>query len=52
MGRPKKNEKDKKIKVSVSMDRQLLKLIKDDGFKPSRIINKLVKEYYGNKDLW
>jgi hypothetical protein len=51
MGRPKKDEKDKKIKVSVSMDRQLLKLIKDDGLKPSRIINRLVEEYYGNKNL-
>lgn len=48
MGRPKKDTNDKKIKVSISLDRELYDKIKSDNFKPSRIIEKLVKEYYGN----
>jgi hypothetical protein len=48
MGRPKKDTNDKKIKVSISLDRELYNKIKSDNFKPSRIIEKLVKEYYGN----
>lgn len=51
MGRPKKTTEEKKIKVSVSIDRDLYKKIKSDNFKPSRIIEKLVREYYGNKNL-
>jgi hypothetical protein len=48
MGRPKKDTDDKKIKVSISLDRELYIKIKSDNFKPSRIIEKLVREYYGN----
>ena len=48
MGRPKKNTSDKKIKVSISLDRELYDKIKSDKFKPSRIIEKLVREYYDN----
>lgn len=51
MGRKKKNEIDKKIKVSVSLDRNLYLKIKKDELKPSRIIEKLVRDYYGNKNL-
>jgi hypothetical protein len=51
MGRPKKTNEEKKIKVSVSLSRDLYEKIKLDNLKPSRIIEKLVKEYYGNKDL-
>ena len=48
MGRPKKDTDDKKIKVSISLDRELYDKIKSDNFKPSRIIEKLVRKYYGN----
>ena len=41
----------KKIKVSISLNRQLYYKIKSDNLKTSRIIEKLVEEYYGNKDL-
>jgi len=51
MGRPKKTIDEKKVKVSISLDRNLYNKIKLDNLKPSRIIEKLVKEYYGNKDL-
>jgi len=51
MGRPKKTLEEKKVKVSISLDRNLYLRIKTDKLKPSRIIEKLVEEYYGNKNL-
>jgi hypothetical protein len=48
MGRPKKNTEEKKVKVSISLDRELFNKIKLDNLKPSRILEKLLKEYYGN----
>ena len=48
MGRPKKDTNDKKIKLSISLDRELYNKIKSDNFKPSRIIERLIREYYGN----
>lgn len=48
MGRPKKLDKDKKIKFGISLDRHLYKKIKEDDFKVSSFIEKLVREYYGN----
>jgi hypothetical protein len=52
MGRPKKTTDEKKIKVSISLDKNLYDKIKLDNLKPSRIIEKLVREFYGNKGLW
>jgi hypothetical protein len=51
MGRPKKNKNDKKIKIGITIDRELYSLIKKDNLMPSRIIEKLVREYYENKNL-
>ena len=51
MGRPKKEEKDKKIKIGITIDRELYNQIKKDKIMPSRIIEKLIKEYYENKKL-
>ena len=51
MGRKQKLSEEKKIKVSISLDRELYSLIKLDNLMPSRIIEKLVREYYGNKNL-
>jgi hypothetical protein len=51
MGRPKKEEKDKKIKVGICMDRQLYNEIMKDGGRVSQIIEKIIREYYGDKDL-
>jgi len=51
MGRPKKNKEEKKIKVSISLDRVLYNKIKEEKIMPSRMIEKLVREYYGNKNL-
>jgi hypothetical protein len=51
MGRKQKLIEEKKIKVSISLNRELYFLIKKDKLMPSRIIEKLVREYYGNKGL-
>lgn len=51
MGRPKKEEKDKKIKVGICLDRFLYTELMKDGGKVSRIIEKIIREYYGNKNL-
>ena len=51
MGRPKKIDEDKKIKVSISLDRILYLKIKKDNVMPSRILEKLLKEFYDKKSL-
>lgn len=51
MGRPIKDYNEKKINISISLDKKIYYRIKTDGEKPSRIIEKLLKEYYENKDL-
>jgi len=43
--------KEKKIKFGISLDPKLYEKIKKDGHKVSTLIEKLVKDYYGNKDL-
>lgn len=51
MGRKSKDEEDKKIKISVSIDRDLYKKIKLDKQKPSRILENLLRKYYEDKNL-
>lgn len=51
MGRPSKNEEEKKIKIGISLDRKLYSLIMKDGGKVSRIIEKIIKEYCDKKNL-
>jgi len=51
MGRPKKIEEDKKIKIGISLDRTLYNTMMKNGGKVSRIIENIIREHYGNKDL-
>ena len=51
MGRPNKDEKDKKIKYGISIDRYLFDKMKNEGISVSKFIQKLVKEYYEKKSL-
>jgi hypothetical protein len=51
MGRPKKEELDKKIKIGISLDRKLFEHIIKDGNKVSRIIEKIIRNHYENKNL-
>jgi hypothetical protein len=51
MGRPKKQTEDCKVKFGISLDRELFDRMVKDKIKKSTLINKLLREYYGNKDL-
>jgi metal-responsive CopG/Arc/MetJ family transcriptional regulator len=49
--KPRKKEEDKKIKFTISLDPKLFKRMDDEIINKSRLIENLIKEYYGNKDL-
>jgi hypothetical protein len=51
MGRLKKLEEEKKIKITISVDRESYNQLKLDGIIPSRFFDKSLKEYYGKKSL-
>ena len=46
IGRPLKEEQDKKIKYGISIDRYLFDKMKNEEISVSKFIQKLVKEYY------
>lgn len=46
IGRPKKDDKDKKKKYGISIDRYLFERMKNEEVSISKFIQKLVKEYY------
>jgi hypothetical protein len=46
MGRPKKEDKDKKVKYGISIDKYLFEKIKQENISVSKFIQNLVKEYY------
>ena len=48
-GKPYKDEKDKKIKYGISIDRYLFEKMKKEEVSISKFIQKLVKEYYDGK---
>lgn len=50
MGRKKKEEVEKKVKIGVSVDPELPKYFKDKSINVSSLINKLLKEYIKNGD--
>jgi hypothetical protein len=51
MGRPNKDEKDKKVKYGISIDRHLFDKMKNEGVSVSKFIQRLVKEYYDGKNM-
>lgn len=51
MGRNKKEKNDCKIKFGISLDRELFEKMVKDKIKKSTLINRLLKEYYGKKNL-
>jgi hypothetical protein len=51
MGRPKKKETEKKIKIGISLDRNLYNLILKEGNKVSRIIENIIRIKYENKNM-
>ena len=46
MGRPKKEEKDKKVKYGISIDKYLFDKMRSENISISKFIQNLVKEYY------
>jgi len=50
-GRPKKEEKDKKVKYGISINRYLFDKIKNEEVSVSKFIQNIVKEYYEKKSL-
>jgi hypothetical protein len=51
IGRPKKNDKDKKVKYGISIDRFLFDKMKNEEVSVSKFIQNLVKDYYEKKNL-
>jgi hypothetical protein len=50
-GRPLKEEKDKKIKYGISIDKYLFDKMKEEEISISKFIQKLVKYHYEKKEL-
>jgi hypothetical protein len=46
MGRPKKEERDKKVKYGISIDKYLFDKMRSENISVSKFIQNLVKEYY------
>ena len=50
-GKPYKEDKDKKVKYGISIDRHLFDKMKNEEISISKFIQKLVKEYYDGKNM-
>jgi hypothetical protein len=48
---PRKKEEDKKVKITITISPEINKRLEHDLTNKSRLIEKLLKEYYGKKDL-
>jgi hypothetical protein len=46
-----KKPEEKKVKISITLNPNLNKRMDDELTNKSRLIEKLLKNYYGNKDL-
>jgi hypothetical protein len=46
-----KKPEEKKVKISITLSPDLDKRMEDDLTNKSRLIEKLLREYYGNKNL-
>jgi hypothetical protein len=49
IGRPIKEEKDKKVKYGISIDKHLFERMKKEELSISKFIQKIVKDYYDGK---
>jgi hypothetical protein len=48
MGRKQLKPEDKKIRMSITVDSKIEKLIKESHINLSSLVNKLLKEYFDN----
>ena len=51
MARPTKLEEDRKFKFGISLDPNLFNRMVKEKTNKSRLLEKLLKEYYANKDM-
>ena len=51
MGRRLKLEEDRKVKFGISLDPNLFNRMVKEKTNKSRLLEKLLKEYYSNKDM-
>ena len=51
LGRPLKNDSEKKVKYGISIDKFLFDKMKKENVSISKFIQKLVKEYYEKKEI-
>lgn len=51
IGRPIKEEKNKKVKYGISIDRYLFERMKKEEVSISKFIQKIVKDYYYGKNM-
>ena len=49
--RPKLKETDKRIKISITLSPEINKKLDQDIINKSKLIEKLLKDYYGNKKM-
>jgi hypothetical protein len=49
--KPRKKEEDKKVKFAISLDPKIFKRMDNEMINKSKLIEKLLKEYYDNKNL-
>ena len=49
--RPTKKPEDRKVKISVTLSPNINKRLEDELTNKSKLIEKLLREYYGKKDL-
>ena len=49
--RPTLKEEDRRVKVSITLTPEINKKMEDDLTNKSKLIEKLLIEYYGKKDL-
>jgi flagellar basal body-associated protein FliL len=49
--KPTKKPEDRKVKISITLSPDLNKKLDDELINKSRIIEKLLREYYGKKDV-
>jgi len=49
--KPKKKEEDKRVKISITLSPLLNRRMETETINKSKLIEKLLLEYYGKKDM-
>jgi len=49
--RPKLKDEEKRVKISITLKPGLIKKLENDIINKSKLIEKLLTDYYGNKNL-